>query len=198
VQKDLKQLVCVGVLLCVGCSKASLQLPGTEPVDWITGREALQKIMSSAKKWSSDAEAIRLFSGYCKKAPHEAPHEGVCDEWRAVVRSPSLRKTTGFYWSRGNVTHGEVTDYEPQPNGERPVEASKIKADSDAAFRAAKEYGGKPLLDKNPEIEIRYAMMLEKKIGQLVWLVFYDIKGTDISSAKLYVAINAETGDFIR
>jgi len=72
------------------------------------------------------------------------------------------------------------------------------RADSDTAFRVAKEHGGKPLLERNPEIEIRYAMMLDKNVGQLIWLVLYDIKGTDLASAKLHVAINAETGQFIQ
>jgi hypothetical protein len=111
---------------------------------------------------------------------------------------PSWGKITSFYWSRGNVRHGELTDYQPPKNGERPVDVTRIKADSDTAFRVAKEHGGKSLLDKNPEIEIRYAMMFEKRISQLIWLVFYDIKDTDISSAKLRVAINAETGEFIQ
>jgi len=77
-------------------------------------------------------------------------------------------------------------------------ELARIKADSDAAFRVSKEHGGKSLLEKNPDTEIRYAMMWDKSMKQLIWLVFYDIKGTDISSAKLDVAANAETGTFLQ
>ena len=193
VQNYLRQLVWIGMLLSVGCSGKSTQVPGKGSVAWITGREALQSIMQSAKQWSPDAEVIRLYSGICKKAPHE----GACDEWRSVVVLPSRKQTTGFDWLRGSVTQSEVTAYEPIDR-QLPVEVTRIKADSDTAFRVAKEHGGKPLLERNPEIEIRYAMMLDKKVGQLIWLVFYDIKGTDFSSAKLHVAINAETGEFIQ
>jgi len=193
VRNYMKQLVWIGVLLSVGCSGKSTQLLGKESVDWITGREALQSIMQSAKQWSRDAEVIRLYSGICKKAPRE----GACDEWRSVVVSPSRKQTTGFDWLRGSVTQSEVTNYEPMDR-QLPVEVTRIKADSDTAFRVAKEHGGKPLLERNPEIEIRYAMMLDKKVGQLIWLVFYDIKGTDFSGAKLHVAINAETSEFIQ
>jgi len=41
-------------------------------------------------------------------------------------------------------------------------------------------------------------MMWDKGVKQLVWLVFDDIKGTDISSAKLHIAANAETGGFLQ
>jgi len=187
----LKQLVWVGVLLSAGCSGASSHPPENGSVDWITGREALQSIVQSAKQWSPDAEVIRLYSGICKKAPHE----GVCDEWRAVVRSPSRKQSTGFYWLRGSITHSDVTNYEPQDR-QLPIEVTRIRADSDTAFRVAKEHGGKPLLERNPEIEIRYAMMLDKRTVQLMWLVLYDIKGSDLASAKLQVVINAETGEF--
>jgi hypothetical protein len=193
VRNYLKQLVWAGVLLSVGCSGASSHPPKDRSVDWITGREALQSIMRSAKEWSPDAEVIRLYSGICRKAPHE----GVCGEWRTIVLSRSAKKSTAFYWLRGSITHDEVTDYEPQDT-QVPVEFTRIRADSDAAFRVAQEHGGKPLLERNPGIEIRYAMMLDKKVGQLIWLVFYDIKGTDFSSAKLQVAINAQTGEFIQ
>jgi len=54
------------------------------------------------------------------------------------------------------------------------------------------------LLEKNPDTEVRYAMMWDKNVKQSIWLVFYDIKGTDISSAKLHVAANAETGGFLQ
>ncbi len=187
----LKHLVWVGVLLSVGCSMASSHPPENGSVDWIAGREALQSMVQSVKQWSPDAEVIRLYSGICKKAPHE----GVCDEWRAVVRSRSRKQSTGFYWLRGSTTQGEVTNYEAQ-DGELPIDVAGIRADSDTAFRVAQEHGGKPLLEKNPETEIRYALMLDKKTVQLMWLVLYDVKGSDIAGAKLHARINAETGEF--
>jgi hypothetical protein len=193
-QNCLKQAVWIGVLLSVGFrSGASIPLPGRGSADWVTGREALQNIMQTMKEWFPDAEVIRLYSGQRKKAPRE----GVCDEWRTVVLSRSRKKSTGFYWRGRSVAQSEVTDYEPDDK-QSPVEAARIKADSDAAFRMAEEHGGKPLLGKNPETDIRYAMMFDRGLGQLTWLVFYDIKGNDISTAKLHAAINAETGEFIR
>lgn len=154
------------MLLCLACS--SNGTPGAEPVGWITGREALQKMMQNAKQWSPDAEAIRLYSGICKNARLE----GLCDDWRAVVVSASRRKSAGFYWSRAGIRHNEVADYDGQSSGQYPIDVAKLRADSDTAFRVTKEHGGKPLLDKNPQIEIRYAMEFEKRIGQLIWLVF--------------------------
>jgi hypothetical protein len=149
-------------------------------------------MMQTMKKWSPDAEVIRLYSGHCKKAPRE----GVCDEWRTVVLSPSRKKSTGFDWRGGNVTQSEMTDHEPDKQS--PVEVARINADSDAAFRMAEEHGGKPLLEKNPETDIRYAMMFDRGVGQLTWVVVYDIKGTDLSTAKLHIAVNAETGEVTR
>ena len=95
------------------------------------------------------------------------------------------------------MAQSEVADYEPEGK-ESPVEVARINADSDAAFRMAEEHGGKPLLEKNPETDIRYAMMFDRGVGQLTWVVVYDIKGTDLSTAKLHVTINAGTGEFLR
>jgi len=188
--KSIKETVCICLLFCVGCdSGASSQ----SAKDWATGRDALQNIMRAANQWAPDADAIRLFSGTCRKAPRE----GVCAEWRAVVVSLAKKKSGAFYWREGAVTQGDMSDYE-LPDKESGIQPSKIKADSDAAFRIAEEHGGRPLLEKNPDTEVRYAMMWDKGVKQLVWLVFYDIKGTDISSAKLHIAANAETGGFIQ
>jgi len=95
------------------------------------------------------------------------------------------------------VTQGELFDYDPQDK-QTGIEFSRIKADSDVAFRIAQEHGGRSLLEKNPATEIRYAMMWDKKVRHLVWLVFYDIRGSEISTAKLQVAADAETGDFLQ
>jgi hypothetical protein len=149
--------------------------------------------MTTAKEWSADASAIRLFSGTCK----QSPREGACNEWRAVVVSVTKKKSAGFYWREGSVTRGDLSDYEPQAK-QTGIEFSRIKADSDVAFRIAQEHGGRSVLEKNPATQIRYAMMWDKGVGHLIWLVFYDISGTDISTAKLHVAANAETGDFLQ
>lgn len=149
--------------------------------------------MTAANQWSPDANAIRLFSGTCKNAPRG----GVCDEWRTVVVSVAKKKSAGFYWQGGAVTRGDLSDYDLQDK-QAGIELSSIKADSDAAFRVAEEHGGRSLLEKNPGTEIRYAMMWDKRVKQLIWLVFYDIKGTDVSSAKLHIVANAETGSFVQ
>jgi hypothetical protein len=180
----------VCLLFCVACRSGA---PSQTEGDWIKGRDALQSIMTAASQWSPDANAIRLFSGTCKKPPRD----GVCNEWRAIVVSVAKKKSAGFLWQGGAVTHGEVSDYEPQDK-QTAIEPSRIKADSDAAFRVSEEHGGRSLLEKNPDTEIRYAMMWDKGVKQLVWLVFYDIKGTDLSSAKLHVTANAETGYFLQ
>jgi len=150
-------------------------------------------MMQAATRWAPDASAIRLFSGVCKSAPRE----GSCNEWRAVVVSAAKKKSVDFYWRAGAVSHDESSDYEPLDK-QTTIEVSKIKADSDAAFRVSEDHGGKSLLEKDPGIEIRYAMMWDKGVKQLIWLVFYEVKGTDISSAKLHVASNAQTGDFVQ
>jgi len=99
--KSIKQTVYICLLFCVGChSGASSQ----SAKDWATGREALQTIMTAANQWSADADAIRLFSGTCRKAARE----GACAEWRAVVVSLAKKKSSTFYWRGGAVTQGDV------------------------------------------------------------------------------------------
>jgi hypothetical protein len=186
----INKTVWICLLFCVGChSGASSQSAS----DWTTGRDAFESIMTTAKVWSPDANAIRLFSGTCK----QSPREGACNEWRAVLDSATKKKGVGFYWLGGVVTQGELFDYDPQDK-QTGIEFPRIKADSDVAFRIAQEHGGRSLLEKNPATEIRYAMMWDKNVRHLVWLVLYGIRGSDISTAKLHVAADAETGDFLQ
>jgi hypothetical protein len=90
-----------------------------------------------------------------------------------------------------------MTDYVPPKSPEGTIDYTKITADSDAAFHAANEHGGIPLLDKDPQTPIRYAMMFDKRVGKLIWLVLYDIKGTDLATAKLHIVVDAQTGKLI-
>ena len=70
-----------------------------------------------------------------------------------------------------------------------------LKIDSDQAVATAQQHGGDKILEKNPDTPIFYVCDWNHNTNQLVWHVIY---GASRDGAKLTVAINASTGEFIR
>ena len=63
------------------------------------------------------------------------------------------------------------------------------------ALATAQKHGGDKILEKTPDTVVSYACDWNRNTNELVWHVMY---GTSRESAKLTVAVNASTGDFIR
>jgi hypothetical protein len=68
-----------------------------------------------------------------------------------------------------------------------------MKVDSDKAFEEAQKHGGSKVLAKNPNLPVLYIAGWSSE-NELIWHVIY---GNDRDSAKLKVAINASTGQFL-
>jgi hypothetical protein len=69
-----------------------------------------------------------------------------------------------------------------------------MKVDSDKAFEEAQKHGGNKVLANNPNLPVFYIADWRGSENELIWHVIY---GNDRDSAKLKVAINASTGQFL-
>jgi hypothetical protein len=191
-------------VLCSGCDSEPKKAPeGKEtkaaPVQFETGRFALQKMLAPARFWSPDAQPVRLESTNLKDSQG---HDGKANYWRAMFASPGRQRSEPFTWSgmatedgpRG-VDHGVEDTYNPANRSARPFDLNFLKVDTDKAFEVAQEHGGKQLLEKDPKVSVSYLLDWDVQSGQLRWHVIY---GGNESLGKLAVLVDASTGLFLR
>jgi hypothetical protein len=67
--------------------------------------------------------------------------------------------------------------------------------DSDRALAVAQEHGGKALLEKDAAQPVVFLLEWNARTNKLVWTVIY---GSSEHDARLRVAVDATTGDFLR
>ena len=186
----------------VGCSSEPSK-PATPPQpktpDLLTGRSAFQKMFIQAHGWSGDAKPFRLESQSNKDSNGR---EGKSAIWRASFASPSKGSVKPFVWSgtdssdapaRG-VSPGSEDSYSPNNSNTQVFDVAFMKVDSDKAFEEAQKHGGEKLLAKSPDLPVLYVCDWRSSENKLIWHVIY---GTDRDSAKLKVAVDASTGDFL-
>ena len=186
----------------VGCSSEPSK-PATPPQpktpDLLTGRSAFQKMFIQAHGWSGDAKPFRLESQSNKDSNGR---EGKSAIWRASFASPSKGSVKPFVWSgtdssdapaRG-VSPGSEDSYSPNNSNTQVFDVAFMKVDSDKAFEEAQKHGGEKLLAKSPDLPVLYVCDWRSSENKLIWHVIY---GTDRDSAKLKVAVDASTGNFL-
>ena len=107
--------------------------------------------------------------------------------------------------SRG-VNPGTEDNYSPNNSSTQVFDAGFLKVDSGTggtagteqpanAFDVAQKHGGSTVLKKAPDTPVFYVLDWSHANNQLIWHVIY---GSNRDEAKLAVAVNASTGDFIR
>lgn len=190
------------IVSLVGCSSEPSK-PATPPQpktpDLLTGRSAFQKMFIQAHGWSGDAKPFRLESQSNKDSNGR---DGKSAIWRASFASPSKGSVKPFVWSgtdssdapaRG-VSPGSEDSYSPNNSNTQVFDVAFMKVDSDKAFEEAQKHGGEKLLAKSPDLPVLYVCDWRSSENKLIWHVIY---GTDRDSAKLKVAVDASTGDFL-
>ena len=166
----------------------------------VTGRSGFQKVYIAARGWAPDPQPFRIESTPTRDGNG---HDGKWAVWRAGFASPSRRSVKTYVWSgsaapdapsRG-VSAGTEDTYNPNNSSTTTFDVAFLKVDSDQAFATAQKHGGDKILEKSPDTPVNYVCDWNRNTNELVWHVMY---GANRESAKLTVAVNASSGEFIR
>ncbi len=190
-------------LALIGCEdKKAAPTAETKPApqapEYQTGRAAFQKLYVAARGFAPDVKPYRLQSSYTADSPAQ---EGKAGIWHAQFASTARRSIKAYTWSglsgenmpeRG-VSHGTEDTYNPSNSSTRVFDIAFLKIDSDKAFKTAQEHGGEALTKKDPKQPIVYVLDWSSK-NQLIWHVIY---GSDPNDAKLRIAVDASSGEFL-
>jgi len=184
----------VALVMMAGCSSETpkpAEKPQPKVPEKITGSSALYKCYIAARGWSADAQPFRAES----QVDDSKGREGKAITWRTGFASPSRRGVKTYTWSDSDITPGVEDTYSPSNSSTRVFNVQFLKVDSDKALEVAQQHGGDKLLEKEPDTPILYLLDWNQQTNELTWHVIY---GTSRDTAKLRVAVNASTGDFLR
>ena len=188
-----------------GCSSeptkpAEPAKPEVKGPELITARSGFQKLYLAARGWNADSKPYRLESVATSDGNG---HDGKWAVWRAGFASPTARSQKGYTWSgsaadgapsRG-INPGTEDSYSASNASTQVFDIAFLKIDSDQAAETALKHGGDKVLEKAPDTPLTFVCDWNHNTNQLVWHVIY---GPSREGAKLTVAVNASTGEFIR
>ena len=193
------------VAVLAGCTSEP-QKPAEQPKpenkgpEMITARSAFQKLYVAARGWNQDARPYRILSVATSDGNGQ---DGKWAVWRGGFASPASRVARTYTWSgstaegapsRG-INFGIEDSYSPTNASMQVWDMAFLKIDSDQAFATAQKHGGDKIVEKDPKQAVSYVCDWNHNTNELVWHVIY---GTSREGAKLTVAVNASTGEFIR
>jgi hypothetical protein len=166
----------------------------------LSGRAAFQKVYIAARGWARDAQPYRIQS---ISTTDGDGHDGKWAVWRASFASPSQHAVKSYTWSGSaapdapshGITPSSEDNYSPTNSSTQIFDIAFLKVDSDQAVATAQKHGGDKVLEKTPDTPVNYVCDWNHNTNELVWHVIY---GAGRDSARLTVAVNASTGEFIR
>jgi hypothetical protein len=185
---------------CSDSNKPAETKPEVKGPELLTARSAFQKTYVAARGWNQDTRPYRLES---ISTTDGNGHDGKWALWRGSFASPAQRSAKSFTWSgsaadgapsRG-INPGTEDSYSPSNSSTQVWDMAFLKIDSDQALETAQKHGGDKILEKAPDTPVTYICDWNHNTNELVWHVIY---GAGRDSAKLTVAVNASTGEFIR
>jgi hypothetical protein len=190
--------------LLSACSSDSDKPAETKPEvkgpELLTARSAFQKLYIAARTWNADAKPFRLES---TATTDGKGHDGKWAIWRGGFASAARRVTKSYTWSGSvadgapspGVNNGIEDSYSPTNSATQVFDMAFLKIDSDQAFATAQKHGGDKILEQAPDTPVIYVCDWNHNTSELTWHVIY---GAAREGAKLTVAVNASTGEFIR
>ena len=190
--------------LLMACNSNPPKTPEAKPEpkgpDLLTARAAFQKLFIAARNYAADVRPFRIES---TPTTDGDGHDGKSAIWQTSFASPTHHGVKPFTWSgsavpdapsRG-VSPGNEDVYNPGNASTQVFDVAFLKVDSDQAFAVAQKHGGEKILEKDPASPVIYVCDWNHNTNELVWHVIY---GSSRDNAKLTVAVNASTGEFIR
>jgi hypothetical protein len=192
------------LLFFTACSSDTKPAESAKPEpkgpELLTGRSAFQKLYVTARGWGRDAQPFRIEAAATADGKGQ---DGKSAIWRASFASPSQRSVKSYLWSGSaapdaptpGITPGSEDSYSASNSSTQIFDVAFLKVDSDQAFATAQKHGGDKIIEKNPDTAVTYLCDWNHNTNVLTWHVIY---GSSREEAKLTVAVNASTGDFIR
>ena len=174
--------------------------PEVKAPETLTGRAAFYKTFIAARNYAADVKPFRIES---TPTTEDNGQDGKATIWRASYASAMQRGVKPFIWSGSNlpdapsrgVSPGNEDVYNPSNASTQVFDPAFLKIDSDQAFTEAQKHGGDKVLEKDSSIPVIYICDWNHNTNELIWHVIY---GASRDEAKLTVAVNASTGEFIR
>ena len=194
----------VMLALLVACDsntpKPPQSQPEPKPPELLTGRAAFQKVFIAARNYAADVKPFRIES---TPSADGNGLDGKSAIWRASFASATQHGVKPFFWSGSNapdapsrgVSPGNEDVYNPGNASTQIFDVAFLKVDSDQAFAEAQKHGGDKVLEKDPTTPVIYVCDWNHNTNQLTWHVIY---GVSRETAKLTVAVDASTGEFLR
>jgi hypothetical protein len=202
--------LCCALALLVSCSSENktgttareqpVARPAIKQPQYETGRTAFQRMFLAGRLWAADVRPFRLESQFTADAPTA---EGKAGLWRASFASPSKRAMKMFVWSglvgpdtpEQGVSFSAEDSWSPSNTSTQPFDIAFLKTDSDKAYEIAQKNGGEKLTKKDPKQPVTFLLSWDGAQNQLIWHVLY---GDNPSEAKLRIAVDATSGEFLR
>jgi len=190
--------------LLAACDSNTAKPPEAKPEpkapELLTGRASFQKVFIAARNYAADVKPFRIES---TPTTDGDGHDGKSAVWRASFASVVQRGVKPFIWSGSNaqdapsrgVSPGNEDVYNPTNASTQVFDVAFLKVDSDQAFDVAQKHGGDKVLEKDSSTPVIYVCDWNHNTNQLVWHVIY---GASRDNAKLTIAVNATSGEFLR
>jgi hypothetical protein len=202
--RSLTAITLLILALVAGCNSNPAPSPESKPEpkgpELLTARAAFQKLFIAARNYAADVKPFRIES---TPTTDGNGHDGKSAIWRTSFASAMQHGVKPFTWSGSDapdapsrgVSPGNEDVYNPGNASTQVFDVAYLKVDSDQAFTVAQKHGGEKILQKDPATPVIYICDWNHNTNELIWHVIY---GADRDNAKLTVAVNASTGDFIR
>jgi hypothetical protein len=190
--------------LVAGCNSNPAPSPEAKPEpkgpELLTARAAFQKLFIAARNYAADVKPFRIES---TPTTDGNGHDGKSAIWRTSFASAMQHGVKPFTWSGSDapdtpsrgVSPGNEDVYNAGNASTQVFDVAYLKVDSDQAFTVAQKHGGEKILQKDPATPVIYICDWNHNTNELTWHVIY---GPDRDNAKLTIAVNASTGEFIR
>jgi hypothetical protein len=200
----LSAILFLTLALLAACDSNTAKPPEAKPEpkgpELLTGRASFQKVFIAARNYAADVKPFRIES---TPTTDGDGHDGKSAVWRASFASAVQRGVKPFIWSGSNaqdapsrgVSPGNEDVYNPNNASTQVFDVAFLKVDSDQAFDVAQKHGGDKVLEKDSSIPVIYVCDWNHNTNQLVWHVIY---GASRDNAKLTIAVNATSGEFLR
>ena len=197
-------LLLIVLALVTSCQSNAPKPPDAKPEpkapELMTGRAAFYKVFIAARNYAADVKPFRIES---IPSPDGNGLDGKAAIWRSSFASATQHGVKPFFWSGSNaadapsrgISPGNEDTYNPSNASTQIFDVAFLKIDSDQAFTVAQKHGGDKILEKDPSTPVFYVCDWNHNTNELIWHVIY---GNTRETAKLTVAVNASTGEFLR